>query len=262
MDLGLRDRGVLVTGASGGIGAATARAFAAEGAHVACHYHQNEDAAEDLAAELGGVAVGGDLRDVAAANAVVARAAGRLGQLDVVVANAGAWPSEDLPVWEMPFERWRETIASNLDATFLTVRAYLRHLADRLDELPEAPSIVLVASTAGEFGEAGHADYAAAKSAIAIGLVRSVKNEIVRLHPRGRINVVAPGWTTSPMTAGALDDDLVARITATMPLRKVATTDDIARAIVWLSSPVAAGHVTGEVVTVAGGMEGRLLRPS
>lgn len=262
MDLGLEGHGVLVTGASGGIGAATARAFAAEGAHVACHYHRSEEAGEALARELGGVAVGGDLREVAEANAVVARAAARLGRLDVVVANAGVWPSEELPVWELPLERWRETIAANLDATFLTVRAYLRHLADRPEAtLPGPPSIVLVASTAGEFGEAGHADYAAAKAAIAIGLARSLKNEIVELHPRARVNVVAPGWTTSPMTADSLDAELVDRLTATMPLRKVATVDDVAAAVVWLSSSLAAGHVTGQVLTVAGGMEGRLLHP-
>lgn len=253
---------MLVTGASGGIGAATARAFAAEGAHVACHYHRNEEAAEALATELVGVAVGGDLRDVAEANAVVARAAARLGRLDVVVANAGVWPSQELPVWELPSERWRQTIAANLDATFLTVRAYLRHLADRPEgEIPGPPSVVLVASTAGEFGEAGHADYAAAKSAIAIGLARSLKNEVVALHPGARVNVVAPGWTTSPMTADRLDDELVDQLTATMPLRKVATVDDIAAAVVWLSSPVAAGHLTGQILTVAGGMEGRLLHP-
>lgn len=261
MDLGMRDWGVLVTGASGGIGSATARAFAAEGARVACHYHRNETAAEELADEIGGVPVGGDLRDVGGANATIALAAGRLGRLDAVVANAGVWPSDDEPIWKMSFERWRETMASNLDATFLTVRAFLRHLADRPGDLPPSPSIVLVASTAGEFGEAGHADYAAAKAGIAVGLARSVKNEIVDLHPRGRVNVVAPGWTTSPMTSGTLDDALIERITATMPLRKVATTGDVASAIVWLTSPVAAGHVTGQIVTVAGGMEGRALRP-
>ncbi len=259
MDLGLTDAGVLVTGGSGGIGGATARLLADAGASVAVHYHRNRAAAQDLADEIGGVALGADLTDEDDANALVARAAGRLGRLDAVVANAGIWPAGDEPVWTMPVQRWRATIDANLTATFLTVRAFLRHLVDHRDL--EAPSVVMVGSTAGEFGEAGHADYAAAKAGIGIGLLRSVKNEIVRLHPAARVNVVAPGWTVSPMTVDSLDEQAVARITATMPLQKVATTHDVARAIAWLLSPTAAGHVTGQVLTVAGGMEGRLLRP-
>lgn len=262
MDLGLADLRILVTGASGGIGAATARLLAAEGARVAAHYRTNADAAQALADEIGGVAVAADLRDEDDANAMVARAAARLGRLDAVVANAGTWPSDDVPVWDLPLARWRETLDTNLTGTFLTVRSFLRHVHERgvTDEDP-APSVVMVGSTAGEFGEAGHADYAAAKAAIGAGLLRSLKNEIVRLHPHGRVNTVAPGWTVSPMTAETLDAGTVARITATMALGKVATTPDVARAIAWLLSPVAAGHVTGQTLTVAGGMEGRLLRP-
>jgi 3-oxoacyl-[acyl-carrier protein] reductase len=123
-------------------------------------------------------------------------------------------------------------------------------------------SLVLVGSTAGIFGEAGHADYAAAKSAIVHGLLLSMKNEIVRIAPQGRVNAVAPGWTESPMTRTALTDpDLVARVTRTMPLQKVAEPEDVARQVVVLASDVLSGHVTGQVVTVAGGMEGRLLHP-
>lgn len=258
MDLGLDGARVLVTGASGGIGSATARALAAEGARVAVHYHRNRDAAEAVAADVNGPAIAADLTAEQDAATLVARAAERLGGLDAVVANAGVWPSEDRPVRDLDVARWRTTIDANLTATFLTVRAFLREIAR---EPPPHPTIVMVGSTAGAFGEAGHADYAAAKAAIGVGLLRSLKNEIVRDHPTGRANVVAPGWTVSPMTAATLDDALVDRITATMPLRKVATTDDIARTIVWLCSPVAAGHVTGQVVTVAGGMEGRLLHP-
>jgi len=116
---------------------------------------------------------------------------------------------------------------------------------------------VLVGSTAGRFGEAGHADYAAAKSAIQVGLLLSLKNEIVRIGANGRVNAVAPGWTYSPMTRGRLDPELVERITRTMALRKVATADDIARAVVVLASDELSGHVSGELITVAGGMEGR-----
>jgi 3-oxoacyl-[acyl-carrier protein] reductase len=122
-------------------------------------------------------------------------------------------------------------------------------------------SLVLVGSTAGRFGEAGHADYAAAKSAIQVGLLLSLKNEIVRVALNGRVNAVAPGWTYSPMTSGVLDQDVVDQVTRTMALRKVATADDIARAVVVLATDELSGHITGEVVTVAGGMEGRTIHP-
>jgi 3-oxoacyl-[acyl-carrier protein] reductase len=178
-----------------------------------------------------------------------------LGRLDACVANAGVWPSEDVPVARLELERWQATIDANLTATFLTARAFLRHV-----EATQEGSLVLVASTAGVFGEAGHADYAAAKAAIAHGLALSLKNEVVRSAPLARVNVVAPGWTVSPMTARDLDEATVERVTATMALAKVAQADDIAHAIAWLCSPRAAGHVTGQVVTVAGGMEGRRLR--
>jgi 3-oxoacyl-[acyl-carrier protein] reductase len=255
MELGLEGAGVLVTGASGGIGGATARALAAEGARVGVHYNTSAAVAERLAAEIGGTALQADLCDEAAADALVPAAVEALGRLDACVANAGVWPSADVPVWRMGLDRWRATLDANLTAAFLTARAYLHHV-----EATGAGSLVLVASTAGVFGEAGHADYAAAKAAIAYGLALSLKNEVVRIAPLARVNVVAPGWTVSPMTKRDLDDATIARVTATMPLRKVAHPEDIARAIVVLCSPLATGHISGQVVTVAGGMEGRLLR--
>jgi 3-oxoacyl-[acyl-carrier protein] reductase len=158
-------------------------------------------------------------------------------------------------VWDLPLERWRATLDQNLTATFLTARGFLREVAKS-----GHGSLVLVASTAGIFGEAGHADYASAKAAIAQGLLLSLKNEVVRVAPLARVNVVAPGWTESPMTRDALDDPtVVPRVTRTMPLRKVAQAEDVARQIVVLASDELSGHVTGQVVMVAGGMEGRLL---
>lgn len=204
---------------------------------------------------IGGVALAADLREEAEADGLVPAAVRELGGLDVCVANAGVWPSEDVPVAHMCLDRWRATLDANLTATFLTCRAYARHV-----EATGAGSLVLVASTAGIFGEADHADYAAAKAAIAHGLLLSLKNELVRGAPGARVNAVAPGWTVTPMAAGRLDAASLERVTATMALAKVATPEDVARAIVYLASP-AAGHVTGELVSVAGGMEGRLLRP-
>jgi 3-oxoacyl-[acyl-carrier protein] reductase len=160
-----------------------------------------------------------------------------------------------VPLWELPLERWETTLRENLTATYLTARGFLR-VVDGSGH----GSLVLVGSTAGLFGEAGHADYAAAKSAVIGGLLLSLKNEIVRIAPRGRVNAVCPGWTESPMTRSTLDDPgLVRRVTRTMPLRKVAQPEDVARQVVVLASDELSGHVTGQVVTVAGGMEGRLL---
>ncbi len=256
VDSGLAGHGVLVTGGAGGIGAAVCRAFAAEGARVAVHYHTAREKAEALARELSGVALAADLRREEEADALVPAAAAALGRLDACVANAGTWPSEDRPLWELPLARWRETLDSNLTATFLTARAFLRHAA-----ATRRGSLILVGSTAGRFGEAGHADYAAAKGAVMSGLLLSLKNEAARLGNGVRVNAVAPGWTATPMSEGALaEPGHVARVTATMALEKVATPEDVAGAVVFLASPRLAGHLTGEVIMVAGGMEGRIVR--
>jgi 3-oxoacyl-[acyl-carrier protein] reductase len=249
VETGLAGKGVLVTGGSGGIGSACARAFAAEGARVAVHYHRGRERAEAVGAD---VVVGGDLTDEAAVDRVFAETRDALGRIDACAAVAGAWPSEDAPVWELSLERWEQTLRTNLTATFLTARAFLREV-----ERNGHGSLVLIASTAGLFGEAGHADYAAAKSALAGGLLLSLKNEVTRIAPLARVNVVAPGWTESPMTRGHVDKERVRKISRTMALRKVAQPEDIARQVVVLASDELSGHVTGQVITVAGGMEGR-----
>lgn len=253
MDTELRDRGVVVTGGAGGIGQAIVRAFANEGARVAVHYRTSRTTAVALAGEVGGIALGADLRVEQDADRLMTQAVEGLGRLDVCVANAGVWPSEELSLWEMPLDRWEETLRANLTATFLTLRAYLRHAA-----AVGSGSVVLIGSTAGTFGEAGHADYASAKGAIMTGLLLSAKNEAARLGVR--VNAVAPGWTVTPMTSEARKDpELERRVTATMALKKLGTPEDVAAQVVVLASERLSGHVTGQVVTVAGGMEGRLL---
>src|SRR4029453_6219131 len=185
VETGLRGKRVLVTGASGGIGSACARAFAAEGAQVVAHYHRGRKRAEAL----------GDVQ-LAQADLTVEEQVERLfdeaGDLDVCAAVAGVWPSEDVPVWEPPLDRWERTLRENLTIAFLTARGFLRGGARR-----GPGSLVLVGSTAGIFGEAGQADYAAAKSAVVQGLLLSLKNEVVREAPFARVNAVCPGWTVS-----------------------------------------------------------------
>ena len=184
METGLRGKGVVVTGASGGIGAACARLFHAEGARVLVHHHRGDDRARAVAAELGGAPMTrADLTREDEVERLFATAREALGSVDVCAAVAGVWPRDDTPLWELSLERWNDTIAQNLTATFLTAKHFLREVARNAHG-----SLVLVGSTAGLVGEAGHADYAAAKAALQTGLLLSLKNEIVRLAPLGRVN--------------------------------------------------------------------------
>jgi 3-oxoacyl-[acyl-carrier protein] reductase len=221
--------------------------FAGEGAEVLVHYHRGRERAEAVAVEIDAETIAADLTDEAQVDQLFARA----GRLDVCAAVAGVWPSEDVPVWELGLERWESTLRANLTATFLTARGFLREVRRN-----GHGALVLVGSTAGLFGEAGHADYAAAKAGL-VGLLLSLKNEAVRVAPAARVNAVFPGWTESPMTRGHVADEQVQAISRTMALRKVAQPEDVARQVVVLASDELSGHVTGEIVTVAGGMEGR-----
>ncbi len=266
MKTGLRDLNVLITGASGGIGAALAEVFLGEGCHLSLHAGRSR--AEELARRYEGKRAEGqvvgaweaDVRDVNAVSDGVAAARERLGRIDVCVVNAGIWPTESTPLHEQEAARIREVIEVNLMGAIWTSNAFMRALAasgPRADG--RGASLCFVGSTAGRFGEAGHAEYAATKAAM-VGLLRSLKNEIVHLDPYGRVNLVEPGWTVTPMAAAALEQPgLIRDVVATMPLRQLARAEDIARAVAVLSSPFMSRHVSGQHLTVAGGMEGRQL---
>jgi 3-oxoacyl-[acyl-carrier protein] reductase len=164
----------------------------------------------------------------------------------------------------MSLRQWEDTLGNVLTSAFLSLREFFRIVATQ-----KRGNAVLISSTAGVFGEAGHADYSAAKSAMAFGLTRSLKNEIVRLAPParnycgGRVNCICPGWTVVPRTADRLKDvKMVRKVTATMALPKLGRPDDVAHAVVFLSSDLLAGHITGQTIVIAGGMEGRLLWPT
>jgi NAD(P)-dependent dehydrogenase (short-subunit alcohol dehydrogenase family) len=117
----------------------------------------------------------------------------------------------------------------------------------------------MIGSTAGIYGESGHADYAAAKGAITSGLLMTLKNDVSQIGGV-RVNAVAPGWTVTPKKIEqGVDKEIVESATATMALKKLATPEDVASAVVILSSDKISGHITGQIIEVAGGMEGRLI---
>jgi 3-oxoacyl-[acyl-carrier protein] reductase len=257
----LNDTCVLITGASGGIGLATAEMFAGQSAKLVLHYHTQLEPIRALQrrVHVPNVALQADLRDEEQVERLFAESLKAFPRIDTVVVNAGVWNRRPTPLHELSLDQWRETMAADLDSAFFTCRAFLRHLAQHPRE---SAALILVGSTAAIFGEADHADYAAAKAAMTYGLTLSLKNEIVRLAPRGRVNCVCPGWTRTPMAAGGLaDPQAVRRVQATMALRKIAEPRDVAAAIVFLASDRLAGHLSGTILPIAGGMEGRLLHP-
>lgn len=150
------------------------------------------------------------------------------GPVQVVIVNHGIATMDDVPLADMTLNQWNNTIQTNLTSSFIVCRQYLKYLRDADEIVKEKASIILVGSTAGKYGEANHADYAASKSgpfdtltifhldtfadkfpAMMYGLTLSLKNEIVKIAPKGRVNCVAPGWVKTPMAAEALKNPVV-----------------------------------------------------
>jgi 3-oxoacyl-[acyl-carrier protein] reductase len=242
----LRGRTAVVTGGSRGIGRATALLLARAGADVAVTYRSRRAEAEQVVREMvtlgrRALAVGGDLADPATSDRLASEVSRAFGRLDCFVANAGIWPSDEVPLHRMTEARWRDTMAANLDAVFLSTRAALGLMGP-------GGRVVIVSSTAGQRGEAGHADYAATKGA----LIALTKSLAIECAPDILVNCVAPGWVDTEMCEPAFAAGGRERIAATIPLRRLPPPDDIAGPIVFLCSDLAR-HLTGEVLNVNGG---------
>ena len=233
----LTGKRAFVTGGGRGIGRATAVMLARAGAKVAVGYRSRKPAADTHVT----AAVRGDLGTPTGASKAVAEALRALGGLDILVINHGVWPADDVPVAKMTDEQWESTRRANLDAVIYVCRA-------AIPSIKEGGTIVLVSSTAGQRGEAFHADYAATKGAV----ISITKSLAVELAPKITINCVAPGWVDTEMSAKPYAEGGRAAIEKTIPLRRVASAEDIAGPILFLSSPLAR-HITGEVLNVNGG---------
>lgn len=248
-----------MTGASGGIGLVTASRFLDLGAKVTLQYTTQPRALDDLLARYphSAHAVRADCTIESDVASSMAAAVARFGTVQTLIVNHGIWPTDDVAVKDMSLAQWNHTIAVNLTGTFLYVREFLRQVESA--RASDNISVVMIGSTAGKFGEALHADYAVTKSAMMQGMLLSLKNEIVKVAPRGRVNCVAPGWVRTPMAERAMQDAaLLGQALATSPLKKVSTPLDIANAIVFLASEKLAGNITGHVIDVNAGMEGRI----
>ena len=242
----LDGRTALVTGGSRGIGRAVAVMLARSGADVAIGYRSRAAEADAVVEEVRAlgrraVAIGGDLAEPAAAERMAAEVAKEFRRLDIFVANAGVWPPDDVPLGRLPPERWRATMAANLDAVFFSTRAALGLMG-------AGGRVVLVSSTAGQRGEAGHADYAASKGA----LIALTKSLAIEYAPDILVNCVAPGWVDTDMSAPVYGGGEKERIARSIPLGRIPSAEEIAGPIVFLCSDLAS-HVTGEVLNVNGG---------
>ena len=236
-------KAVLVTGASGGIGAAIARCLHAQGAVLALSGTRRE-ALESLAAELGERAhvCPADLREPAAADALVAAAEATAGPLHALVNNAGL--TRDGLAMRMRDEDWQAVLDVDLAAPFRLARAALRGLVRR-----RGGRIIGISSIVGHTGNPGQANYAAAKAGLA-GMTKALAQEV---GSRGiTVNLVAPGFIETPMT-DALSAEQRAKLTGAIPLGRMGRPADVAAAVLYLASEEAA-WVTGATLHVNGGM--------
>lgn len=255
VSLSLAGRTALVTGGSRGIGAAIVRMFVDAGARVVFNWQRAEAEAAALVRACGEdrcTAMRAGLASPADAAALVERAVQQLGRLDILVANHGIWPPDDVPVDAMTDAQWRTTVGVNLDAVF----GLVKHAVAQMKRQPPAADtgvrgrVVLISSTAGQRGEAFHCDYAATKGAL-ISMTKGLATELAR--DAILVNCVAPGWVRTDMSIPALEDpELGPRALKTIPLGRVGTPEEIAAPTLFLCTDHA-NFITGEIVNVNGG---------
>ncbi len=251
--LSLSGKVALISGGSRGIGAATVRTFAGAGAKVAFSYRSARSQAEALAKECGATdchPIASDLNTPEAARALVAETVRHFGRLDILVANHGVWPEQDVPIEHMTDEQWHSTLSINLDGVFGLVKHAVAQIKSQPRTTAPAGHLVLISSTSGQRGEAFHCDYSATKGAI-ISLTKSLSTELASAGIY--VNCVAPGWVDTDMSAGALADPKSGdEIRRTIPLGRAGRPEEIAAPVLFLCTEHAS-FITGEVFNVNGG---------
>lgn len=237
----------VVTGASRGIGRATAIRLAEAGANVVVNYFHHERDAEKVVKAckeygVGAIAVQADVSKFKEAKNLIKESLKEFGGLDLLVANAGIW--EGAPLEKMSEKVWDKVLDANLKGTWTVCQAATEHFRKQ-----NSGNIVIVSSTAGQRGEAGYSNYAASKGG-QISFTKALSNE---LAPTIRVNAVAPGWVDTNLNDPVFHDEaFVHRVIDGIPLKRVATADDVALSIIFLASDWSR-HITGEVLNINGG---------
>lgn len=237
----------IVTGSSRGVGRATAVRLAEGGANVVVNYLSNEgEAAETvrMCEEKGveAIAVQADVSEMLEARKLANAAVEKFGRIDLLVCNAGVW--EGAPIEDMSEEIWNKVLNTNLKSAWAMTKACVPTMKKQ-----PSGAIVMVSSTAGQRGEANYSNYAASKG----GQISFTKALASELCPKIRVNCVAPGWIETAMVRPVFEDkEYHQRVLKTIPLNRMAMTDDVALAICFLLSDWSR-HITGEIMNINGG---------
>jgi 3-oxoacyl-[acyl-carrier protein] reductase len=248
--ISLAGKAALITGGSRGIGAAAVKLFAQAGADVVFNYNKAKDAASQVEQEARkhGTRVEAFKADVsrhADNKKLVDQCIARLGRLDIVVANAGIWNMEDLPIEKMSEKQWDEMIRINLKSVYSIVHFSVPHMIKQ-----KSGKIIPISSTAGQRGESLHTHYGASKGGI-ISLTKGLSTELARHGIL--VNCVAPGWVATDMSNPVIETKTGQKmIAAAIPMGRAGTTEEIAGPILFLASDLA-NFMTGEIINVNGG---------
>ena len=237
----------IVTGASRGVGRATALRLAEGGANVVVNYlssHREALETVEMCIDkgVGAIAVQADVSELVGAQEIAKQTLERFGRIDLLVCNAGIW--DGAPIEDMSEELWNKVINTNLKSAWAMSKACV----PAMKKQPSA-AIVMVSSTAGQRGEANYSNYAASKG----GQISFTKALATELAPKIRVNAVAPGWIETAMVREVFEDEEYKEsVLKSIPLNRMATTDDVALSICFLLSDWAR-HITGEILNINGG---------
>src|SRR5271169_5672918 len=248
--ISLAGKAALITGGSRGIGAAAVKLFAQAGADVVFSYNSSKEAAKQVEQEAGkhGTRVEAFKADAGKHldnKKLVEHAVARLGRLDILVANAGIWNQEDLPIEKMSEKQWDDMIRVNLKSVYSVI-----HFAAPQMIKQKSGKIISISSTAGQRGESFHTHYGASKGGI-ISLTKGLSTELARHNIL--VNSVAPGWVATDMSVPVLETKAGQKMAAAaIPLGRAAKPEEIAGPILFLASELA-NFMNGEILNVNGG---------